>query len=341
MLPQFYSLNEYLNTTFGEKVYKLALNGGMSCPNRDGLIDTRGCIFCSTGGSGDFAGGTSGSGDFSRNCAGVTKAPADDSDTFTASKIQSPDLLGITQQIESAKALVQSKYSGNSYIAYFQAFTNTYAPIDYLRSIFTEAINHPDIVCLSIATRPDCLNSAIIALISELNTIKPVWIELGLQTIHERTAAYIRRGYPLSVFEQSIAMLNAAQITTIVHMIIGLPYETSEDMYDTAKYLSRMNIQGVKLQLLHVLRGTDLADDFAAGHFKTLELDQYITILGHIIELLPEDIVVHRITGDGPKNQLIAPLWSANKRNVLNLINHQFKIRGIEQGKLFEHQKIN
>ena len=311
MLPQFYSLNEYLNATFGEKVYKLALNGGMSCPNRDGLIDTRGCIFCSVGGSGDFAGGIS----THNSC-----------------------LPGITEQINAAKALVQSKYSGNSYIAYFQAFTNTYAPIDYLRRIFTEAILHPDIVCLSIATRPDCLDDEIIALIVELNIIKPVWIELGLQTIHEWTASYIRRGYPLSVFEHSIAMLNAAKITTIVHMIIGLPYETPQDMYATASYLSKTNIQGVKLQLLHVLRGTDLADDYANGLFETLSLEEYIIILGHIIELLPKDIVIHRITGDGPKNQLIAPLWSANKRNVLNLINREFKIHGIEQGKLFDIQ---
>jgi len=303
MLPQFYSLNEYLNTTFGKKVYKLALNGGMSCPNRDGLIDTRGCIFCSVGGSGDFAGSSQ----------------------------------NITEQIEAAKALVQSKYSGNSYIAYFQAFTNTYAPVDYLRRIFTEAINHPDIVCLSIATRPDCLNNEIIALISELNTIKPVWIELGLQTIHERTARYIRRGYPLSVFEHKIAMLNAAKITTIVHIIIGLPHESDEDMYATAKYLSQINIQGVKLQLLHVLRGTDLATDYANQLFKTLSLDEYITILGHIIELLPRDIVIHRITGDGPKNLLIAPLWSANKRNVLNMIERNFKSHGIEQGKCFDY----
>jgi len=312
MLPQFYSLNEYLNATFGEKVYKLALNGGMSCPNRDGLIDTRGCIFCSVGGSGDFAEGIS----THYSC-----------------------LPRITEQINAAKALVQSKYSGNSYIAYFQAFTNTYAPIDYLRRIFTEAIHHPDIVCLSIATRPDCLDDEIIALIVELNTIKPVWIELGLQTIHERTASYIRRGYPLSVFENSIARLNAAKITTIVHMIIGLPYETSQDMYATARYLSRMNIQGIKLQLLHVLRGTDLEDDYTRGLFKALSLEEYVTILGHIIELLPKDIVIHRITGDGPKDQLIAPMWSANKRNVLNFIQREFKIQGIEQGKHFVCQK--
>jgi len=337
MLPQFYSLNEYLNNTFGEKIYKLALNGGMSCPNRDGLIDTRGCIFCSAGGSGDFAGGAI---DFT----GEFRDSADGAIDFTRenegfSAVSNSPIPGITEQIESAKALVKSKYSGKSYIAYFQAFTNTYASVDYLRRIFTEAINHPDIVCLSIATRPDCLDNEIIALIGELNTIKPVWVELGLQTIHERTAAYIRRGYPLSVFEHSVAMLNEANINTIVHMIIGLPYESKENMYATAKYLSRMNIQGVKLQLLHVLSGTDLADDYTNGLFNTLSLEEYINILSHIIELLPTDIVIHRITGDGPKSQLIAPLWSANKRNVLNSINREFKIHGIEQGKLFDYQK--
>jgi len=343
MLPQFYSLNEYLNTTFGKKVYKLALNGGMSCPNRDGLIDTRGCIFCSAGGSGDFAGVpndiaseagdiTIGSDDF----VGGSQKFSNGSIPFAGGSLHS-NIPGITAQIEAAKILVQSKYFGNSYIAYFQAFTNTYAPIDYLRRIFTEAIQHPDIVGLSIATRPDCLDNEIIALISELNTIKPVWIELGLQTIHEKTATYIRRGYPLSVFEHSVALLNAAKITTIVHMIIGLPHEVAEDMYATARYLSKMNIQGIKLQLLHVLRGTDLADDYVNGLFQTLLLDEYITILGHIIELLPKDLVIHRITGDGPKSLLIAPLWSANKRNVLNTINREFKLHGIEQGKLFDY----
>lgn len=324
MLPQFYSLNEYLNTTFGEKVYKLALNGGMTCPNRDGTIDTRGCIFCSAGGSGDFTVGADGT-DVFAGCSGK----------FIASASYVPG--SITTQIEASKALVRSKYSGHSYIAYFQAFTNTYAPVDYLRSIFTEAIHHPDIVCLSIATRPDCLDKEIIDLLIELNSIKPVWIELGLQTIHERTAAYIRRGYPFSVFEQSVKTLRSAGITTIVHMIIGLPGETAEDMYATARYLSQQHIQGIKLQLLHVLRGTDLAQDYERGLFRTLALDEYIGILGHIIELLPMELVIHRITGDGPKNQLIAPLWSADKRNVLNSINREFKLRGIEQGRLFHN----
>lgn len=313
MLPQFYSLNEYLQNTFGQKVYKLALNGGMSCPNRDGLIDTRGCIFCSEGGSGEFAAGSTSRG--------------------TPSSIP-----GITEQIHIAQDLVKSKYSGHNYIAYFQAFTNTYASVDYLRRIYTEAISHPDVICLSIATRPDCLNAEIITLLSELNTIKPVWIELGLQTIHEESAKYIRRGYPLAVFEECLSRLNAAHIDTIVHMIIGLPGENPQDIYETARYLAKCNLQGVKLQLLHVLKGTDLAKDYENGQFEVLTIDEYITILGHIIELLPKNFVIHRLTGDGPKNQLIAPLWSADKKNVLNSIQRHFKQNEIEQGKCFNAQ---
>lgn len=215
MLPYFYSLNEYLKDKFGTKVYKLALDGGMTCPNRDGHLDTRGCIFCSAGGSGDFAGNRRES---------------------------------VTDQIEHGKKLVEGKYKGNSYIAYFQAFTNTYAPVDYLRKIFTEAIQHPDIVCLSIATRPDCLGDEIIELLASLNKIKPVWVELGLQTIHESTARYIRRGYSLPVFEEGVHKLRTHGIETIVHMILGLPGECAADMYATAAYLARADIQGIKLQ---------------------------------------------------------------------------------------------
>ncbi len=296
----YYSLNEYLKDTFHTKVYKLALNGGMSCPNRDGLIDTRGCIFCSRGGSGDFAGQASHS---------------------------------ITEQIESQKAHLTDKYKGHSYIAYFQAYTNTYAPVSYLRQIFTEAINHPDIVAISIGTRPDCLQEPIIELLKELNAIKPVWIELGLQTIHERTEHFIRRGYPLSVFEDAVLRLQKANITTIVHMIIGLPGESTTDILDTARYLAHCNIQGIKLQLLHVLCDTDLGDLYDAEPFKTFTLEEYCEILGNIIELLPPDMVIHRLTGDGPKRILIAPQWSANKKYVLNTINHYFSEHDIMQGK--------
>lgn len=299
MLPYYYSLNEYLKSKFNNKVYKLAINGGMSCPNRDGLIDTRGCIFCSAGGSGDFA----------QNCN-----------------------LSITEQINSAKALLLNKYNGNSYIAYFQAFTNTYASVDYLRKIFTEAISHPDIVCISIGTRPDCISDEILSLLAELNNIKPVWIELGLQTIHQKSADYIRRGYTLKVFEDCVNRLRLYNIETIVHMIIGLPHESPKQILQTAAYLSSIDIQGIKLQLLHVLKNTDLSIDYENNLFRTLTLEEYIDILCNIIQILPADMVIHRITGDGNKKTLIAPLWSSNKRNVLNSINNELRKRNIIQG---------
>ena len=307
MQKHYYSLNDFLNDRFGKKVYRLALDGGMTCPNRDGTVGTGGCTFCSAGGSGDFAVGG----------AGGNLIP------------------DIHSQIEHAKTLVASKYKGNSYIAYFQSFTNTYAPVDYLRNIFTEALNHPDIVCLSIATRPDCLDDEVIGLLSELNRIKPVWIELGLQTIHETTAQLFRRGYPLEVFTDAVSRLNAAGIEVIAHMIIGLPGETEAQMYETAHFLSHMNIQGIKLQLLHVLKGTDLADDYERGAFQTLTADDYVRILGNIIEMLPKGLVIHRLTGDGPKKLLISPLWSADKKKVLAMISRSFTTREIEQGNRF------
>lgn len=301
-MKHYYSLNDYLKNEYGEKVYKLALNGGMSCPNRDGLIDTRGCIFCSAGGSGDF-----------------TPAPT----------------LSVTEQINQAKALIQDKYSGCKYIAYFQAYTNTYAPVEYLRGIYMEALSHPDIVCLSIATRPDCLSFEVLELLAYCNTIKPVWIELGLQTIHPRTADYIRRGYALDVFDTAMAKLHNANIKTIVHMIIGLPGETTQDMLATADYIAGSGAFGIKLQLLHVLRNTDLAADYEKGLFSTLSLEEYTDILMMIIEHLPPWMVIHRLTGDGPKNILIAPLWSANKRNVLNTINRFMDVHNIQQGRFY------
>ena len=297
----YYSLNRYLKDTYGEKLYKLSLNAGMTCPNRDGTLDSRGCIFCSAGGSGDFA---------------------ENSD------------ISITNQIETAKLRVRNKMKGHYYIAYFQAYTNTYAPVEYLRAVFTEAILHPDIKILSIATRPDCLSDDIIDLLKELSQIKPVWVELGLQTIHETTANYIRRGYPLSCFDDAVTRLTKAGIEVIVHMIIGLPGETKEDMLKTADYIGNLPIQGIKLQLLHILKGTDLAGDFFQNQFEVLELSQYTDIIVSIIERLPEHLVIHRITGDGPKNLLIAPLWSGDKKRVLNTINNEFRLRNTWQGKL-------
>ena len=302
MRPYYYSLNEYIRQTYNTKMYKLSLSGGMTCPNRDGLIDNRGCIFCSAGGSGDFTGAA-------------------------LSKDNNIDI-----QIDTAKALVSRKYSGSDYIAYFQSYTNTYADVNYLRRLFYDIVKRPEIRILSIATRPDCLSSDIIELLAELNSIKPVWIELGLQTIHERTAKYIRRGYTLDIFEEAVRNLNRIGIRPIVHMIIGLPGENESMILETAKYLSHCNISGVKLQLLHVLKNTDLAQEYFNGSVDILSLTQYSEILGKIIKLLPLDCVIHRLTGDGPKNLLIAPLWSSNKKNVINTINRYLQENAIIQG---------
>lgn len=296
MLPHFYSVNEYLKGTYGVKMYKLALNGGMNCPNRDGLIDTRGCIFCSAGGSGDFA------------CTNV----------------------------DDAKKLISNKYTGNNFIAYFQSYTNTYADVSYLRNLFMPVINNPDVKILSIATRPDCLDDSVITLLDELNKIKPVWIELGLQTIHKKTSDYIRRGYELDIFTDAVKRLNNSDIKVIVHMILGLPGESDEMMLDTARFIANSGAWGIKLQLLHVLKGTDLADDYNNQLFETMTMDNYIMLIGRIIELLPPDMVIHRLTGDGPKKILIAPLWSADKKRVHNSLMQYFTNNNIIQGRNYE-----
>lgn len=296
MLPHFYSVNEYLKGTYGVKMYKLALSGGMNCPNRDGLIDTRGCIFCSAGGSGDFA------------CTNV----------------------------DDAKKLISNKYTGNNFIAYFQSYTNTYADVSYLRNLFIPVINNPDVKILSIATRPDCLDDSVITLLDELNKIKPVWIELGLQTIHKKTSDYIRRGYELDIFTDAVKRLNNSDIKVIVHMILGLPGESDEMMLDTARFIANSGAWGIKLQLLHVLKGTDLADDYNNHLFETMTMDNYIRLIGRIIELLPPDMVIHRLTGDGPKKILIAPLWSADKKRVHNSLMQYFTNNNIIQGRNYE-----
>lgn len=294
------SLDYMLRERFGEKVYKVTLNGGMSCPNRDGTLGTRGCIFCSEGGSGDFAADVS---------------------------------LSVTEQIESQIALLSAKRPIQKYIAYFQAYTNTYAPVEYLRKIFKEAMSHPGIVALSVGTRPDCLGEEVLDLLEELNRIKPVWIELGLQTIHEKTAQYIRRGYRLSCFDQAVENLRKRNIEVIVHTILGLPGESREEILETMRYLNKKDIQGIKLQLLHVLKGTDLAYDYLAGRFQVYEREEYLDLLIECLENLDPEIVIHRITGDGPKDLLIAPLWASRKREVLNLLYHQMKEQNSYQGK--------
>lgn len=297
---RYHSLNYHLRKTYGEKLYKISLDGGMTCPNRDGTLGTRGCIFCSKGGSGDFA----------------------------ASKT-----LSITEQIETGKQQAARKYTGNSYIAYFQAYTNTYAPAAYLRQIFTEAIQNPNIRILSIATRPDCLSPDVISLLKELAAIKPIWVELGLQTIHEDTARFIRRGYDLPVFERAIHDLRNAGITVIVHTILGLPGESRKQMLQTINYLNTQDIQGIKFQLLHILKDTDLADYYERHPFPLPDMETYFSILAEQLTHLRPDIVVHRLTGDGPKQLLIAPLWTGNKRQVLNQMQAYFKRHDIWQGK--------
>lgn len=298
----YHSLDYMLRERFGEKVYKVTLNGGMSCPNRDGKLDHRGCIFCSAGGSGDFAADAA---------------------------------LSITEQINTQIALLRAKRPIRKYIAYFQAYTNTYAPAAYLGHIFEEAVTHPDIAALSIGTRPDCLPEDVLALLFELNQIKPVWIELGLQTIHEETAAYIRRGYPLSCFEQAVQNLRARGIEVIVHTILGLPGEDPDKILQTMEYLNHMDIQGIKLQLLHVLEGTDLAADYRSHRFSVLERDAYIDLVIRCLEHLDPRIVIHRVTGDGPKELLIAPEWASHKREVLNLLHRRMKEEHAYQGKYF------
>lgn len=295
----YYSLNTYLKDKFKTKVYKLSLSSGLSCPNRDGKLSTSGCIFCSNGGSGEFA----------SDCS-----------------------LTITEQIESAKARISNKIKNGKYIAYFQSFTNTYGNADYLRKIFTEAIIHPDIVALSIGTRPDCLPDDILKLLDELNQIKPVWIELGLQTINETTAQYINRGYPLEVFNNAVKLLNKLNIDVIIHLIVGLPGETKDDILNSVKYVSTLNIAGIKLQLLHVLKNTPLEKEYLLNKFNVLSLEEYVNIIAECISYIPKNIVIHRITGDGPKAILVAPLWSANKKKVLNYINHRFDELNLIQG---------
>ncbi len=285
---EYLSFNKYLKDKFGQKVYKISLDGGFTCPNRDGKTGTRGCIFCSKGGSGDFA--------------------------------ESREM-SITEQIESGKKKVEKKIKSGKYIAYFQAFTNTYAPVEMLRQKYEEAINHPDIVALSIATRPDCLGDDVLRLLDEMNKIKPVFVELGLQTIHQKSAKYIRRGYDLSVYDKAVRDLNKIGVNVVVHVILGLPNESENDMLETVKYVCESGANGIKLQLLHVIDGTDLAKDYEKGLFKTLEFDEYVNLIVKCVKIIPKDIVIHRLTGDGAKKDLIAPLWSADKKRVLNAIN--------------------
>lgn len=305
----YFSLDYYFKSIYGEKMYKIALDGGMTCPNRDGVLDTRGCIFCSAGGSGEFA-------------VSVDR--------------EQPD---ISAQLEAGKARIRQKYNAGKYIAYLQPYTNTYAPISYLRQLYTSIMEDEEIVGLSIATRPDCLSVDVLALLQEVKEQYPdkfIWMELGLQTIHRKTAQYIRRGYETTVFEEAVRKLNQLQIPVIVHVILGLPGESREQMLSTIEYLNTFPIFGIKLQLLHVLKDTDLASDYENRQFDILTLEEYIDILINCLEHLSPDIVIHRVTGDGPKRLLIAPEWSSNKKNVLNTLLKEMKQRNSWQGKHYE-----
>lgn len=296
---RYYSFDSFLKNTFGEKIYKVSLDGGFTCPNRDGTIGTGGCIFCSEGGSGDFA---------------------------------SDARLSIQDQITQGISLVTAKNPSSRYIAYFQAFTNTYAPVSRLRQLFTEAMEDPRIAALAIGTRPDCLPSDVLSLLKELNNQKPVFVELGLQTIHPSTAGLIRRGYPLSCFEEAVWNLSSIGVWTVVHLILGLPGETEEMMLESVRYLNSLPVHGVKFSMLHILKGTDLADMYREDPFPVFTMESYIDLILRCIGNLRKDIVIHRLTGDGPRDLLIAPLWSLRKRTVLNEIAHQLKVQDIRQG---------
>lgn len=296
------SLSDYLKSEYGEKLYKISLSSGCTCPTRDGSIAVGGCIFCSEGGSGDFAAKSAGK----ENGAIVT-----------------PDELDM--QIKEAKRRVSKKAHADRFIAYFQSYTNTYGDIQALKELYTSAIKRPDIAVLSVATRPDCLPDEIVGMLSDLNKIKPVWVELGLQTSNEASARYIRRAYKNGIYKDAVSRLNRVGIKVVTHIILGLPGETYDDMKASINYAVSCGTWGVKLQLLHVLSGTDLEKDYRAGMFSAMSMDEYVSTVTSLVKILPENIVVHRLTGDGPKNLLIAPLWSADKKRVINALNKSLK----------------
>lgn len=292
------TLNAYLKNRFGRKIYKLTLDGGMTCPNRDGKVGFGGCIFCGGNGSGSF-------------CPSVD--------------------LSITAQIEEGKKLLKNKIKEGGYIAYFQSHTNTYAAVPYLRKIFYEAVNHPDIVGISIGTRPDCLEDEVLKLLEELAKIKPLWVELGLQTIHENTANLINRCYPLKVYDEVVKNLKSIGAEVVTHVILGLPGESKEQMLETVAYSSKVS-DGIKLQLLHVLKDTKLYEMYQKEPFKIFSMEEYTELLCRCIEIIPKKVVIHRMTGDGDKRLLVEPMWSGNKKVVLNYINKVFLEKDIVQG---------
>ena len=307
----YYSLDTYLKNAYGEKLYKIAIDAGFTCPNRDGTLGRGGCIFCSAGGSGDYA-------------------------------VKTAEYTDVREQLNAGISLFGHKRTGQRFIAYFQAYTNTYGPLPRLRSLYTEALREPSVAGISIATRPDCMSENIATMLVNIMEEFPdkfVWIELGLQTIHDQTADFIRRCYPLTVYDKCVALLRQAQIPVITHVILGLPGETSEHVLSTIEYINNSGTWGVKFQLLHVLRGTDMALLYEQGMYQPLTHDTYTNLLIDCLEHLSPDIVVHRLTGDGPKSLLLAPLWSADKRNVLNTLHHTMKVRASFQGRLYAERR--
>ena len=300
------TLNAYLKNRFGRKIYKLTLDGGMTCPNRDGKVGFGGCIFCGGNGSGSF-------------CPSVD--------------------LSITAQIEEGKKLLKNKIKEGGYIAYFQSHTNTYAAVPYLRKIFYEAVNHPDIVGISIGTRPDCLEDDVLKLLEELAKIKPLWVELGLQTINENTAKLINRCYPLKVYDEAVKNLKSIGAEVVTHVILGLPGESEEQMLETVAYSSKVS-DGIKLQLLHVLKDTKLYEMYQKEPFKIFSMEEYTELLCRCIEIIPKNVVIHRMTGDGDKRLLVEPMWSGNKKVVLNYINKVFSEKDIVQGSKAEENNM-
>ncbi len=296
---RYHSLNYFLREKFGGKVFKISLDGGFSCPNRDGTISKGGCIFCSERGSGDFAG---------ERCFSITK------------------------QFEDIKNMMNKKWKDGKYIAYFQAYTNTYAPVEVLKRKYDEAIDQKDVVSLAIATRPDCIGAEILDLLEEYSKKVYTWVELGLQTSNDTTAKLINRGYKLEVFEEAVSGLSQRGIDVVAHVILGLPGETKEDMIDTIKYLAKLPIKGIKLHLLHVMENTTLEELYNNGKLKLLEKDEYIDLICEAITLLPQDIVVHRLTGDAPRALLVGPMWSLKKWEILNAIDDKLEREHLYQG---------
>ena len=307
----YYSLDAYLKNTYGEKLYKIAIDAGFTCPNRDGTLGIDGCIFCSAGGSGDYA-------------------------------VKTAEYTFVREQLNAGISLFGHKRIGQRFIAYFQAYTNTYGPLPRLRALYTEALKEAYVAGISIATRPDCMSEDVVTMLVNIMEEFPdkfVWVELGLQTIHDQTADFIRRCYPLTVYDTCVALLRQARIPVITHVILGLPGETAEHMLSTVEYINNSCTWGVKFQLLHVLRGTDMALLYEQGRYQPLTQDAYTDHLIDCLEHLSPDIVVHRLTGDGPKSLLLAPLWSADKRNVLNALHHTMKLRASFQGRLYAERR--